>query len=372
MRCIALAANNGWSVINFRSGLIRALMANGYDVAVIGPDGPHSGAIRALGARFHPLPMQPRGKSPAADLKLFLGYRRLLRAIGPTAFLGFTAKPNIWGSLAARSLRIAVINNISGLGTAFIAGGRLERIVSGLYRLALRGSSTVFFQNRDDRDLFINRRLVRLDQTELLPGSGVDLDHFAPRARGSGPFTFLLPARLIWDKGITEFVEAARLLRGRRDDKPQFQLLGGIEPPTPQSVPKAEVDRWVADGTIEYCGVTEDVRPFFAQADCIVLPSYREGLPRTLLEAAAMERPVITTDVPGCRDAVDDGATGLLCSARSAESLAEAMERMIDLGPERRRAMGKAGQHRVERLFDQRLVHRAYLDALTRTVLDKS
>lgn len=372
MARIALAANDGWGVVNFRSGLIRALTGAGHEVVVIAPDGPHSAAIRALGVHFHPLALQSRGQSPAADLLLLWRYRRLLKRIAPDALLGFTAKPNIWGSIAAGSLGIAVINNISGLGTAFIQGGRLERLVSALYRRALRRSATVFFQNGDDRALFVGRGLVEPGQTALLPGSGVDLDHFVPAAvPETQPFAFLLPARLIWDKGIREYVEAARILRERGRDA-RFRLLGKIDPPTPQTVPESDVRGWEAEGLIDYLGATEDVRPAYAVADCIVLPSYREGTPRSLLEAGAMARPAISTDVPGCRDVVRDGETGLLCAARSAEALADAMDRMLALSPAERAVMGKAARARIERVYDERIVHRAYLDALLGAVAKKA
>lgn len=365
---IALVANDGWNVLNFRAGLIRDLIAHGCEIAVVAPDGPYSNRIRALGATFLPVKLDPRGQSPLADLGLLWRYRRLLGTLAPDAMFGYTAKPNIWGSIAARSLSIPVINNISGLGTAFIQGGRLEKLVSGLYRLALAGSATVFFQNEDDQALFVKRGLVRPAQARLLPGSGVNLDHFATAPLPANRrFTFVLPARLIWDKGIREYADAARILRQKGSDA-RFQLLGKIEPPTAQSVPESEIRAWERDGLIDYLGMVDDVRPVFSAADCIVLPSYREGTPRSLLEAGAMGRPSVTTDVPGCRSVVEDGLTGLLCAAHSAPALAQAMEHMLDLRPARRRAMARAARKRIEQVFDERIVHRACREALSSSI----
>lgn len=370
MPLIAVAANNAWNIVNYRSGLIKALKAAGCDVAVIAPDGPHAAAVRALGASFHPLPMQPRGTSPFADLLLFLRFRRLLGEIRPAALLGFTAKPNIWGALAARSLAIPVFANISGLGAVFTSGGPVMRLVTALYRLALRPPATVLFQNPDDRALFIERGIVLADHTRLLAGSGVDLAHFVPRQspREPGqPVTFLFAGRLLWAKGVAEFVAAGRLLKAQGVNA-RLQILGLVEPPGPTAVPLSALEQWQRDGAADYLGSTEDVRAALAAADCSVLPSYyREGVPHILLEAAAMAKPVITTDSPGCRLAVDDAVSGLLCAPRSVESLAAAMERMAALDSAARAAMGQAGRAKVEREFDQRLVHASYIDALTQS-----
>jgi glycosyltransferase involved in cell wall biosynthesis len=281
-------------------------------------------------------------------------------------FLGYTAKPNVYGSLAAQALGIPVINNVSGLGTAFIRQGLLTRIVSGLYRLAFRRSARVFFQNPEDQDLFVSAGIVPPEKTALLPGSGIDLARFAPvapRERGERPFTFLLVARLLWDKGVGEYAEAARLVRARHPAA-RFQLLGFLDVANRTAVPRADVERWVAEGIIDYLGHAEDVRPLLAAADCVVLPSYREGLPRTLLEAAAMGKPLIATDVPGCRHIADHGVNGYLCAVRDAGSLAEAMINMLGLPEAERRAMGKSARAKAEAEFDERLVVDRYLEAI--------
>ena len=242
------------------------------------------------------------------------------------------------------------------------------RLVRWLYRMALAHSAKVFFQNRDDRQLFVAGGLVRSEVTELLPGSGIDLTKFAvtPLAAingAAGKFRFLLIARMLVDKGVGEYVEAARLLRQRY---PQLEccLLGFVDVQNPAAVSRAQMDAWVSQGYVKYLGVSDDVRTEIAAADCIVLPSYREGTPRTLLEAAAMGRPVIATDAVGCRDVVDDGQNGYLCKVRDAADLAEKMERMLNLTPEQRQQMGLYGRLKMGREFDEQIVIKKYLDAI--------
>jgi glycosyltransferase involved in cell wall biosynthesis len=365
---IALAANDGWNIVNYRSGLVRALQAAGLRVAVLAPAGAYADAIRAMGVDFRPVPISARGTSPVNDLRTLVSFRNQLKALRPAAFLGFTAKPNIYGSLAAHSLRIPVINNISGLGSTFTRRTMLTRLVARLYRIALRRSATVFLQNPDDRRLFEESGIVRRNQTALLPGSGIDLERFAPldSPREDRPFTFLLAARLLWDKGVGEFAEAAARVRSTGKDA-KFQVLGIIEPESRAAVPLAQLEAWQRDGAVEYLGSSDDVRSTIGSADCVVLPSYyREGVPRVLLEAAAMAVPVITTDSPGCREAVDDGVTGLLCQPKSVDSLVAAMDRMIAMPGDERRRMGRCGRSKMEREFAEQIVHREYLAALAR------
>lgn len=363
---VALAANDPWNIVNYRAGLIRALQHAGHSVVVLAPPGAHGEAVRALGVDFQPVTMSPRGTSPLADLGTLAAFRRALRAIRPAAFLGFTAKPNIYGSIAARALGIPVINNISGLGSVFARESLLTRLLEQLYRFALRRSAVVFFQNRDDLQLFVSRRLVSSSQAALLPGSGVNLSHFAPRRpeRGSGPMTFLLAGRLLWDKGVAEYVEAARRLRSGGVDA-RFQILGMADLGSAAGVPLGRLREWQAEGIIDYLGTADDVREALANADCVVLPSYyREGVPRILLEASAMGVPVITTDMPGCREAVEDSATGFLCQPRSVDSLCEVMTRMAQLPAAARSRMGSAARRKMEDEFREEVVHRAYIEAL--------
>jgi len=365
-RTVVISINASWNIVNFRTGLLKALVAAGYRVVALAPRDAFSDRFPALGVEYAPIEIDNQGTSPLRDLALLWRYRRALARLKPDILLAYTIKPNIYGSLAAHSLGIKVINNVSGLGTTFIKESLVTRIVRRLYKTAFRRSATVFFQNSDDQALFVSGRLVAVDRARRLPGSGVDLDRFRPSAEqpeGSGGFVFLMVARLLWDKGVREYVEAARLVRVHFPDV-RFQLLGFLDVPNRTAVGRAEVEGWVAEGLIEYLGEAEDVRGFLAIADCVVLPSYREGLPRTLLEAAAMARPLIAADVPGCRDVVANGINGYLCGVRDPASLAEAMLKMLKLAPAERERMGAAGRARVEAEFDERIVIRRYLEAI--------
>lgn len=365
-RTVVISINASWNVINFRRGLIEAFQTKGWRVVVLAPTDEYTPRLAELDVEHVPIAVDSLGLSPFRDLGLLLQYYRLLRRIRPDVFLGYTAKPNVYGSFAAQALGIRVVNNISGLGTAFIGGGVLQSIVATLYRIALRRSAIVFFQNPEDRDLFVDLGLVRPEQVRLLPGSGIDLDRFRPElppASAEGAFTFLLVGRLLQQKGVREFVEAARIVRGQ-EPQARFQLLGFLDTPNRSAIGRDEVAAWEAEGAIEYLGETDDVRPALAAADCVVLPSYREGLPRTLLEGAAMNRPLIATDVAGCRQVVEHGVNGLLCTVGDAGSLARAMLEMLRLGAAERSKMGAAGRALVERDFSEAKVVSAYLEAV--------
>ena len=360
-----MSANSCWNIVNFRSGLIRALQGRGYRIAVAAPEDEHRHKIADLGTEFVPVAINSSGLSVVEDLRLLARYVQVFRKVRPFAYLGFTAKPNIYGSLAARVVGAKVINNVSGLGTVFIKESPLTWLVSQLYRLSLRRSSTVFFQNRDDLGLFTRAGIVRVGQARLLPGSGVDLKRFRPTAKKqeNGPFRFLFVARLLWDKGVAEYVEAARLVRSAHPDV-VFQMLGPVGAINRTAVPSEELERWRAEGIIDYLGVSDDVRDAIQQSDCVVLPSYREGLPRALLEGSAMGKPLIATDVAGCRDVVIDGQTGFLCDARSARSLAEAMLKMISASDSQRSAMGARGRAKVEQEYCESRAIAKYFEAL--------
>lgn len=367
-RTIVLSINTSWNIVNFRRNLIVRLQREGYDVIALAPRDAHSETLVAMGVRYFPVDIDSKGLSPVRDLKLAAQYYRILKQLRPAAFLGWTIKPNVYGSLAANALGIPVINNISGLGTAFIKVGLLTRIVRRLYRTALARSATVFFQNRHDRDLFVAQRLVRAPRTVLLPGSGIDLAQFVPDPAGEGPSpVFLMVARLLRDKGVVEFAEAARIVRQTRPEV-AFQLLGFLDVQNRTAIDRAMVDSWEHDGTLRYLGEAADVRPYLARATAVVLPSYREGMPRSLLEAAAMGRPLIATDVPGCTEIARAGENAFLCAPRDARSLADAMLALLGLDADARAAMGRRSRTIAEREFDVSVVEARYLEAIARAI----
>ena len=368
---IVIALNTAWNLVNFRSGLIRALVANGYEVVAIAPFDEYAHRLSDLGCRYIALPMDNKGTHPGRDLLLLWRFFNMLKKERPDVYLGYTVKPNVYGSLAAHALGIPVVNNIAGLGAAFIKGGWLNRLVRALYRLALSRSTTVFFQNDDDRQMFIGGELVEDAVTDRLPGSGVDLQTFSPvPLPNRSPIRFLLIARMLWDKGVGEYVEAARLLK-QRGIQAECCLLGFLEVQNPAAISRKQMDEWLAEGLVRYLGVSDNVREEITQANCVVLPSYREGTPRALLEAAAMARPILTTDSVGCRDVVDDGVNGYLCKPYDASDLAEKMERIVSLTNAEREEMGLFAREKVERQFDEQIVIRKYLEAIEEVISKK-
>ena len=368
---VVIAANTSWNLVNFRSNIIIDLIERGFRVVALAPRDAYSEQLEQMGVEFHELEVRSSATSPLGDALLFLRYLRLLRSIRPAVFLGFTIKPNIYGSLAAQLVGSAVVNNITGLGMTFTKKNWLSRLVSVLYRMALRRSSTVFFQNRDDHALFVKLGLISRGQARQLSGSGVDLERFRGKAaspQSDGGFGFLLVGRLLWDKGVGEYVEAAAIVHAA-EPTVRCRILGFLEVDNRSAVPRAVLDQWVADAVIEYLGEANDVRPFMNQADCVVLPSYyREGIPRSLLEAAAMGKPIIATDAPGMREIVDDGVTGYLVEPRDTQSLADAMLKMVRMPLAQRRDFGAAGRLKAEREFGQDIVTQRYRDAIDRAL----
>ncbi|MBV2181862.1 MAG: glycosyltransferase family 4 protein [Castellaniella sp.] len=357
------------SVLNFRGPLIDALLRAGVEVHVAAPGldrGDVGRALRDRGAIPHDVPLQRTGMNPLADVRGLYGLWRLMRHLRPDAFLGYTIKPVIYGLMAARlagvSRRYALI---TGLGYAFQErpSSRRAQVVAslarGLYRLALRGAHRVFFQNPDDQALFQALHILDPRTPSLVVnGSGVDVARFAQEPVPGGPVVFLMIARLLIAKGVREYAQAAARLR---PEFPQasFQLAGWIDG-GPDSIGADELDAWIGAGTLEYLGRLDDVRPALSGCGVYVLPSYREGTPRTVLEAMAVGRPVITTDAPGCRETVVDGENGYLVPVGSSEDLAAAMQRFLH-DPHLMQVMGERSRQIAEDKYD---VHRVNAEML--------
>ena len=368
---IAVVANTAWYLHNFRRNLMRTLQGHGHHVIAIGDEGPFGLRLSEQGYRFHAVPFSGAGTRPWRELATVLALRRVLKQERIDLVLSYTPKGNLYGALAGRGMALAQVMNISGLGRAATSPGLASHVVDRLYRHTVARAAWVFFQNEDDHQLFVERGYVPQARTSRLPGSGVDLGAFTPSPLPSaqaGTCVFLMVARLLWDKGVGEYVEAARSLRAQWP-RARFQLLGPLDASPRSGVPRAKLDAWADEGVVEYLGETDDIRPCLQAADCIVLPSYREGVPRSLLEAAASARPLVTTDAVGCRDAVDAGVTGLLCAPRDSADLARQMRTLLQMQPQERSRMGLAGRRKMEQEFDERFVidaYRAQIAALRR------
>lgn len=360
---MVLFANTDWYLYNFRRSLALSLRDAGHEVLLISPPGPYGEKLRALGLRWQPLPMDRRSLNPLREAALLWHLWGLFRRERPDLVHGFTIKCAVYGSLAARLAGVpARVNAVAGMGYVFTsndARARLLRpVVRILLRLALGGrGARLILQNPDDVALFEGAGLVDAAQVRLIPGSGVDCSRFAARNAVRDTATrlrVLLPARLLWDKGIGEFIAAARQLQaqGRAID---FLLAGDPDPGNPAAVPEAELHGWVEEGIVEWLGHVDDMPALFASVDMVVLPSYREGLPKGLIEAAACALPLVTCDVPGCRTVVTDGIDGLLVPPRDANALAAAIARLHD-DPGLAQRLGDAARAKALAQFDERIV----------------
>ncbi|MEA2607584.1 MAG: hypothetical protein QOI00_2341 [Chloroflexota bacterium] len=359
------------SLLAFRGDMLGAMAASGHEVLALAPEQDERivAALAGMGVGFRAIPLRRAGTNPLRDAATVAWLVRLFRGLRPDVVFVYAAKPVIYGSFAARlagvPLRVAMITGVgSALGGGIGARRRaLAWLLRQLYRAALAGTDVVFFQNPDDEGLFRELGLVGRKGQRIVRvgGSGVDLDRFSPAPLSSGPVTFLMIGRLIRDKGLAEYAEAALRVRAVRPST-RFQLLGSLDP-NPSGISSAELDAMIAMGAIEYLGSTRDVRPFLANAHVGVLPSYGEGMPRSILEAMAMARPVLTTDVPGCRETVVSGVNGFLVPARDASALADAMVELVDRADELAE-MGRASRKIAEERFDVRIVNRTILGAI--------
>ena len=339
-----------------RLPLALAAKAAGYEVHIATAPGAQVAEMEALGLQHHALPLQRKGRNPGADLLLLWSLFRLVLRVRPQVVHLVTIKPVIYGGVVTRLLRVpGVVMAISGLGFVFIQKGGLSRVlqtwVKQLYQLAVGGGRVrVIFQNRDDADTFKAFAHLHDRQIVLIPGSGVPLALYRDTPEPLGRVVVTMAARLLVDKGVYEFVAAAQQLR-KQGVPARFCLAGDLDPDNPSCCSATDVQRWREGGVVEVLGYCADIPTLFANSHIVVLPSYREGMPKVLLEAAACGRAVITTDVAGCRDAIEPGVTGLLVAERNASALADAMQSLI-LDAATRQAMGQAGRRKAEREFD--------------------
>ena len=359
MSKILILTNHSYMLYRFRLELIQALMKS-HEVVLSMPFVGHEEDFQALGLRCIETDIDRRGINPATDLKLFHTYLRLLKEEKPDLVITYSIKPNIYGGLACRIAGVPYCANVQGLGTAFQRKG-LAQFVTVLYKLALGKARTVFFENRENAEEFCRRGILSAGKETVLPGAGINLERYSyvPYPENKAVH-FLYLGRIMKEKGMDELFAAMRRLREKFGAGMVLDIVGFFD----DEGYKAQVDQLVAEGIAVYHGFQSDPLPYYTAADCVVLPSYHEGMSNVLLEAAATGRPVITSDIPGCREAVEDGKTGLLCKAQDCVSLYEQMARMAETSPAERQAMGQAAHEKMLREFDKRLVVEKTMSAL--------
>ncbi|WP_257669526.1 glycosyltransferase family 4 protein [Parapedobacter tibetensis] len=367
---ICLVSNTAWSFTRFRMDLLKALVSQGYDVLLLAPEDEHVDQLLAVGVRFSGLTaLASKGMNPLKDIQLYREFKRIYTKERPDVIIQYTIKPNVYGTLAAHSLGIPVLAVITGLGYAFINKGIITNVARKLYRFALRKADSVWFLNNDDLQLFINQKLIVAEKALRIPGEGINcFDTFNPvlvekHDHDEARCTFLFIGRLLYDKGIREFVTAARHIKQIYPEA-NFQVLGYLNVVNPAAVQEEELMEWVSKGIITYLGPVDDVRPFIAEVDCVVLPSYREGMSTTLQESASMGKLLIASDISGCRELVEEGVTGFLCREKDAKSVAVCMERVIKLSPSQRKEMGQKGRNKMIQEFSVDRIIAIYLHRL--------
>jgi galacturonosyltransferase len=348
---IVILANNSSGLYKFRNELIFRLVQLGNSVVSLIPFDTQVEDLKNLGVELIEVTLNRRGINPIEDLKLFLEYKKILKKINPDLVITYTIKPNVYGGYACKTMNIPYVANITGIGTAFQNEGLLKKIVTAMYKVAFKKVKTVFFENAEDKQIFIDLGIVEENNSCLLNGAGVNLDRYSITEYPMGDVTkFLFIGRVMKEKGIDELFSSMEKLH-QEGFKCSLDVLGGYEENYGDII-----DKYQSKGWLHYYGYQEDVRPYIADSHCFVLPSWHEGMANTNLECAASGRPVITSNIHGCLEAVEDGVTGYLCEKQNADNLCEVMKKFINLSYEERKVMGLAGRKRMEDIFDKRKV----------------
>lgn len=367
-KIITLSSNTSWYLFNFRRSTIEEFIKIGFQVICICPEDSFSQKLESLGCKIIAIKMDNKGTNPLRDIFIFLKLFSIYKKYKPIAALHFTIKNNIYGTWAASLLKIPSINHITGLGTAFLKKNLTFLIVKALYKTSQPQAYKVFCQNNDDYLFLINQKLIKKDKLFLLPGSGVNLERFHPSLKAGSikktkKFTLLFSGRMIADKGLFELIDALKQIN-LNEIKCNLWLQGFVDTKNISSISESQILIWSKFKWLEWMGSTDKIEDVMSIVDGIVLPSYREGMPRTLLEACAMELPVVTTNVPGCNEVIEDGINGFLCEPKNPASLMSALEKLIEMSPDDRLQMGKRGRLKVEKEFDEKFVIKAAVSSV--------
>lgn len=362
---IIFSSNIAWSIYNFRLKLLKALQKDGHTIYTVAYKDGYDEKLVNEGLYFEHIEINNNSTNPLEDLRLIANYYKIYKKIGPDVICHNAIKPNIYGTIAAGMLNIPVINNISGLGTLFIKKSIATIIAKWLYKFSQKKATKVFFQNNDDRDLFVQNKLVDVSKTQVIPGSGVDTVRFSPNIspKQEENFQFLFIGRLIYDKGIREYISAVEQLKAKYPNV-KFAILGPLYQNNATGITEETLNAWIADEKIIYLGQTDQVEEIMRMASCVVLPSYREGLSKVLIEASSMALPIVTTNVPGCRDVVIDGETGFLCEVKNANDLTDKMEQILLMSDTQRKVMGDKARERAINVFSEDHIINYYKDAV--------
>jgi glycosyltransferase involved in cell wall biosynthesis len=361
---IVFSSNISWSIYNFRLKLLKSLQKDGHEIYTVALEDEYSEKLIKEGFNFEGINFNNNATNPLEDLKTIYAYYKIYKKIQPDVICHNAIKPNIYGTIAAGMLNIPVVNNISGLGTLFIKKSFSTRIAKLLYKISQLKATKVFFQNNDDLNLFVKNNLINESKVLLIPGSGVDTNRFIPNEeKNNEVFEFLFIGRLLYDKGIREYIEAVRVLK-KKYKIVNFSILGPLYTNNATSVSQETLDEWVSNNEIIYLGQTDYVENVLKNVDCVVLPSYREGLSKVLIEASSMGLPIVTTNVPGCRDVVVDNETGFLCRVKDGKDLADKMEKMLLLSTYERKIMGEKARKRAITIFDEKIIIDLYKETI--------
>lgn len=349
---ILVLANFDMGLYKFRKALLQELIRLENEVYIALPNGEFIPELEKIGCHFVETEVDRRGMNPLHDIGLYRQYRKILKKLKPDLVIGYTIKPNVYGGFACRMATIPFAANITGLGSAIEGGGVLQKLVFAMYKAGLAKAKVVFFENEGNREVLVNAGVVKKEQTHVLCGAGIDTDEYPllPYPQGN-PIHFLFVGRIMKEKGVDELFEAMTRLKAEYGDDVVLDVVGMFE-----EAYQEKIEQLQNDGIIAFHGYQQDVKPFYEKAHCVVLPSYHEGMSNVLLEAASSGRPIITSCIHGCMEAVEDGVSGFLCTPRDADSLYDAMKRFAAMPQKEKVRFGREGRERMEKMFDKRRV----------------